>query len=165
MLAKSTISRERPPGRRPEEHDALQDGVGVLARGGDGGHHREQVGRQVADGGGDQERQRALQGVPFPEAQFLAAARTAPFLRAGRGTRQQAAAFAALQALLDRGHNGRAHGVASTVRSPAVAGRAAASAHSTLSHTTRGSKFDWIAGSKKTSPPTANSASPGSTVA
>ncbi len=55
------------------------------------------------------------------EDERLVAARAAPFVLAGCGTREQAAGLAALQALLHRGHGGRAHDVAPAIRSPAVA--------------------------------------------
>ena len=59
----------------------------------------------------------------------------------------------------------RISGSASASRFASVARRAPASAHSTRFQTSRGSKFDCIAGSRMTRPPTAKSASPGSTVA
>src|SRR5882724_394393 len=145
--------RERPAGGRPEEDDALQDRVGVAARRRDRREHREDVGRDVADRRGDEERPGALDARRLAEGELVAAARAAPLVRTGHGTRDEPAGVAALETQCHRRRRRGAH-----VRSTA-------SAHSILSQTSRGSKLACIAASTKTSAPSANSASPGITFA
>ena len=125
MLAIEHDERQRPAGRRPEQHDALQDGVGLGAGGRGRRQHRKDVCRDVADRRGDQKGPGALEAGRLAERELLVAARTAPFVLAGRGAREQAADFAALQALLHRGQGGRTHDVPSAIRSPAASRRAA----------------------------------------
>src|SRR5205809_2001649 len=125
--------RERPPGGRPEEDDALQDRVGVAARRRDRREHREDVGRDVADRRGDEERPGALDARRLAEGELVAAARAAPLVRPRRGTRDEPAGLAALEAERERGRRRQAHVLAS--------------AHSTRSHTSRGSKLACIAAS------------------
>src|SRR5208283_3389262 len=101
----------------------------------------------------------------FAENKLLATPRTEARFLTGHGTGDQGANFAALQTLFPRGDGGRGtHDVPSVTRSP-TAGRAAPSAHSILSHTSRGSKLAWIAASRKTSTQRTNKATPGITVA
>ena len=93
MLANEHDERQRPAGRRPEEHDALHDGVGLGAGGGGRRQHRQEVRRDVADRRGDQERPGALQAVRLAEARAPrrsagSALRRAP--GAGRESRPQA---------------------------------------------------------------------------
>src|SRR5262249_43854225 len=88
----------------------------------------------------------------------LVAARTPSFLFTRCRTRDQATGLTALQAELHRGGRGGAHDATSAVRSPAAA-------HATRFHASRGSKLACIAARRKTRPPSAKSATPGTTVA
>ena len=72
--------RQRPSGRRPQQHDALHDGVGLGAGGRGGRQHRQQVGRDVADCRGDQKGPGALETGALAENQVLVAARASPFV-------------------------------------------------------------------------------------
>src|SRR5262245_2846503 len=158
---------ERPSGRGPEELDALQDRVRVAPGGRAGRHHREDVGRDAADRSRNEASPGALQARGLAEGELLVAARAATLLLAGLGAREQAAGLAALQPQLHRrrrNRGGSAHRVASAI-SPAPALRALASAQSTRSHTSRGSKPACMAASTKTRAPSAYIATPGITVA
>ena len=82
------------------------------------GHHRQDVGREVADRGGDDERPRALDRVAAAEFELRAAPRALPrFLRAGR-TGQEAARLARGEPLAQAGPRDRGHRPASAASSP-----------------------------------------------
>src|SRR6202022_1297107 len=137
----------------PQEHDALQDGVGLGTGGGGRSQHWKDVCRDVTACRRNQESPRALEAGGLPKGELLVAARAAPFFLAWCGAREQATGFATVQALLHRGQGRRPHGVPSVIRSPTPARRAPASAHSILSHTSRGSKLACIPASRKISTP------------
>ncbi len=92
MLANSTMSDSgQPVGDQSSTTPCRM--VSESAPGGRGrGQHRQEVGRDVADRRGDQEGPGALEAGGLAELECLAAARAVPFVLAGRGTREQAAA-------------------------------------------------------------------------
>ena len=165
MLANEHDERQRPAGRRPEQHDALQDGVGLGPGGRGRRQHRQEVGRDVADRRGDQERPGALDAGGLAEGELLVAARAAPFVLAGCGTREQAAGLAALQAVLHRGDSGRAHDVASAIRPRRRRARASVRPLDPLPYLARVEARLHRRRARRRAPPSTNSASPGITVA
>src|SRR5882724_2958936 len=150
---------QRPRARRVEKNCATHDGVGIGRYDGVGPQHREDIGRDVANGRGDEERPRALDGIAAAPLELAAAARAVPRLHRSSlgGSRQQVARPAGDESGFRSAPHGGAHS--------AIAARDAASAHVTRFQTSAGSKLTMMAGRRTTSRPTAYIPIPGDTVA
>src|SRR5262245_20184837 len=142
--------RKRPGAGGVEEHHPAHDGVGIDGPEGGGGEHGQDVGRDVANGGGDDERPRVLNGVVPARCELRAAARTVRRLGQGGRLRQQAARLAGDQSRLRGSEGSFDH---------------CSSAHAIRFQASRGSTVIEIAVSSTISAPTAYMPIPASTVA
>src|SRR5262249_37613939 len=154
---------ERPRARGVEEHHAAHDGVGVGRAQRGGGEHGQHVGGDVADGRGDHERPRALDGLMPAPRQLGAAAWTMAQLRLARRPGQESAGLTRDEPGLSSGsdRHARASGLDVTRATPVLDGWG--STHSILRQTSSASKVIPIAVSSTTSAPTAYMPMPGST--
>src|SRR5215467_7086554 len=146
-----------------EEHHAAHDGVGVGRAQRSGGEHGQHVGGDVADGRGDHERPRALDGLVTAPRQLGAAAWAMAQLRRPCRSGQEPAGLARDQSGLRSGgdRHARAFGVAVAPAAPAADGWG--STHSIRRQTSSASKVMPIAVRSTTRAPTAYIPMPGST--
>src|SRR5215469_16904916 len=152
-----------PRSRGVEEHHAAHDGVGVGRAQRSGGEHGQHVGGDVADGRGDHERPRALDGLVTAPRQLRAAAwAMAKFGRHG-GSGEEPAGLTGDEPGLRSGGDGhaRASGRAVAGAPPPAEGRG--STHSICLQISSGLKVIPIAVRSTTSAPTAYIPMPGST--
>src|SRR5262252_6098124 len=154
---------QRPRPRGVEEHHAAHDGVGIGRAQGGGGEHGQHVGGDVADGRGDHERPRALDGLMTAPRQLGAAAWTMAQLRLARRLGQEPAGLARNEPGLSSGsdRHARASGL-DVARATPVLDRWG-STHSIRRQISSASKVIPIAVRSTTRAPTAYIPMPGST--
>src|SRR5215831_4312905 len=152
-----------PRSRGVEEHHAAHDGVGVGRAQRGGGEHGQHVGGDVADGRGDHERPRALDGLMTAPRQLGAAAWTMAQLRLARRSGQESAGLTRDEPGLSSGsdRHARASGLDVTRATPVLDGWG--STHSILRQTSSASKVMPMAVRNTTRAPTAYMPMPGST--
>src|SRR5215831_5582825 len=152
-----------PRSRGVEEHHAAHDGVGVGRAQRGGGEHGQNVGGDVADGRGDHERPRALDGLMTAPRQLGAAPWAVAQLRLARRSGQEPAGLARNKPGLSSGsdRHARASGLDVTRATPVL--DRWGSTHSIRRQISSASKVIPIAVRSTTRAPTAYIPMPGST--
>src|ERR1019366_7809344 len=143
--------RERPRSRGVEKRHAAQDGVTLGARGCGRVEHRQHVGRNVADGRGDEQRPGGPDRAMAADLELLATAAAEARLAGAGRVRQQVAGLAGHEAGASSGQRWSLH--------------RAASIHSIRRQSSRRSTLTTMAGISRITAPNAYIPIPGSTVA